>query len=80
MFLHECFFILYLIFSVTDGKTERRFCIKFCVKLGKSPIKALEMLCEAFGEHSLSQTAGLNDVHVSKQVECKMKMTNVQGN
>jgi hypothetical protein len=32
-------------------------CIKFCVKLGKSTTKTLEMLCEAFGEHSLSQTA-----------------------
>jgi hypothetical protein len=40
-----------------DGKIEQRVCIKFCVKLGKSITKALEMLCEAFGEHSLSQTA-----------------------
>jgi transposase len=27
------------------------------VKLGKSATETLEMLCEAFGEHSLSQTA-----------------------
>jgi hypothetical protein len=40
-----------------DGKIEQRVCIKFCVKLGKSTAKALEMLLEAFGEHSLSQTA-----------------------
>jgi hypothetical protein len=40
-----------------EGKTEQRVCIKFCVKLGKSTTKILEMLCETFGEHSLSQTA-----------------------
>jgi hypothetical protein len=38
-----------------DGKTEQRVCIKFCVKLGKSATDTLEMLCEAFGEHSLSR-------------------------
>jgi hypothetical protein len=40
-----------------DGKIEQCVCIKFCVKLGKSASKPLEMLCEAFGEHSLSWTA-----------------------
>jgi hypothetical protein len=39
-----------------NGKIEQRVCIKFCVKLGKSTTKTLEMLCEAFGEHSLSET------------------------
>jgi hypothetical protein len=39
-----------------DGKIEQCVCIKFCVKLGKSATKTLEMLCEALGEHSLSQT------------------------
>jgi hypothetical protein len=29
--------------------------IKFCVKLGKSATEKLQMLCEAFGEHSLSR-------------------------
>jgi transposase len=38
-----------------DSKIEQRVCIKFCVKLGKSATKTLEMLCEAFGEHSLSR-------------------------
>jgi hypothetical protein len=38
------------------GKIEQHVCIKFCVELGKSTIETLEMLCEAFGEHSLSQT------------------------
>jgi hypothetical protein len=33
-----------------DGK------IKFCVKLGKSATETLEMLREAFGEHSLRHT------------------------
>jgi hypothetical protein len=40
-----------------DGKIEQCVCIKFCMKLDKFTTKTLEMLCEAFGEHSLSQTA-----------------------
>jgi hypothetical protein len=40
-----------------DGKIEKRVCIKFCVKLSKSATETLEMRHEAFGEHSLSQTA-----------------------
>jgi hypothetical protein len=40
-----------------NGKIEQRFCVKLCMKLGNSATKTLEMLCEAFGEHSLSQTA-----------------------
>jgi hypothetical protein len=43
--------------SAIDGKIEQRVCIKFCVKLGKSSAESLEVLCEAFGEHSLSRTA-----------------------
>jgi hypothetical protein len=39
-----------------DGKIEHHVCVKFCVKLSKSTTKTHEMLCEAFGEHSLSQT------------------------
>jgi transposase len=39
-----------------DGKIEQRVCIKFCVKLDKFTTETPEMLCEAFGEHSLSQT------------------------
>jgi hypothetical protein len=37
-----------------DGKIEQCVCIKFCVELGKSATETLEMLYEAFGEHSLS--------------------------
>jgi hypothetical protein len=40
-----------------DCKIEQRVSIKFCVKLGKSATKILEMLREAFGEHSLSWIA-----------------------
>jgi hypothetical protein len=39
-----------------DGKTEQCVCIKSCVKLSTSVTETLEMLREAFGEHSLSQT------------------------
>jgi hypothetical protein len=40
-----------------DGKIEQCVCIKFCMKLGKFATETLEMLREAFGEHSLSRTA-----------------------
>jgi hypothetical protein len=40
-----------------DDKLKQHVYIKFCVKLGKSTAKTLEMLHEAFGEHSLSRTA-----------------------
>jgi hypothetical protein len=43
----------FLLFA-TDGKIEQCVCN---VKLGKSTTETLEMLHEAFGEHSLSQTA-----------------------
>jgi hypothetical protein len=39
------------------GKIEQGVCINFCMKLGKSVTETLELLHEAFGEHSLSQTA-----------------------
>jgi hypothetical protein len=62
-----------------DGKIEQYFCTKFCMKLGKSATETLEMLREAFGEHSLSQTAVMNGICISKPVECKLKMMYVQG-
>jgi hypothetical protein len=40
-----------------DGKIKQRVCIKFCMKLSKSATETLEILGEAFGEHSLSRTA-----------------------
>jgi hypothetical protein len=40
-----------------DGKIGQRVCIKFCVKFCKSTTETLEMLCEPFGEHSLSRRA-----------------------
>jgi hypothetical protein len=39
-----------------DGKIEQCICIRFCVKLGKSASESLELLHEAFEEHSLSWT------------------------
>jgi hypothetical protein len=48
----QCF-----VLSAMDGKLEQRVCIKFCLKLGKSAAETIEMLREAFGEHSLSRTA-----------------------
>jgi hypothetical protein len=38
-----------------DGKIEHHVCIKFCVKLGKSATETLDMLREAFEEHSLNR-------------------------
>jgi hypothetical protein len=62
-----------------NGRIEHHICIKFCVKLSKSATELLEMLCEVFGEHSLSQTVVFNGIHVSRLVECQLKMTNIQG-
>jgi hypothetical protein len=44
------------------AKIEQCICIKFCVKLSKYATKTLEMLHEAFGEHSLGWTA-VSDWH-----------------
>jgi hypothetical protein len=63
-FSHSCF-----ILSAMDSKIEQHVYIKFCVKLCKSTTETLEMVCEAFGEHSLSETMILNGVHVSRLVE-----------
>jgi hypothetical protein len=40
-----------------DGKIEQCVCNKYCEKLGQSTTESLEVLCEAFGEHSLNWTA-----------------------
>jgi hypothetical protein len=57
LFLHSAFLTSYFTLSAMDGKIEQHVCIKFCVKLGKSTTETLEMLCEAYEEHSLSWTA-----------------------
>jgi hypothetical protein len=75
VFSTSCF-----VLSVIDGETEQRVCSRFCVKLGKSTIETLEMLHEAFGEHCLSRQWFLNGIHISRPVECQLKMMNVQGN
>jgi hypothetical protein len=40
-----------------DGKIEQHVCIKICMKLDKYAAEIVEMLHEAFGEHSLGRTA-----------------------
>jgi hypothetical protein len=50
-FLTSCF-----VLPVTDCRIKQRTCIKSCVKFSKSATKTLEVLREAFGEHSSSQT------------------------
>jgi hypothetical protein len=50
------------------------------VKLGKSATETLEMLREAFVAHSLSRRkVFLNGIHVSRPIECQMKITELQG-
>jgi hypothetical protein len=61
-----------------DGKIEKSVCPKFCVKIGKFNSESPEMLRDAFGEHSLSWYRVLNCIHISRPVECQLKMTNVQ--
>jgi hypothetical protein len=48
---------LCFVLSAMNGKIKQCIYIRFCVKLGKSTAKTREMLCEAFGEHSLRRTA-----------------------
>jgi hypothetical protein len=48
------------------------------MKVGKFATETLEMLCETFGEYSLSQIAVLYGIHISKLIECQLKM-NVAG-
>jgi hypothetical protein len=57
LFLHECFTTSCFVLSAMDGKIEQRVCIKFSAKLRKCAPETLEMLREAFGEHSVSRTA-----------------------
>jgi hypothetical protein len=52
----SAFSTLCFVLSAMDDKIKQHVCIKFCVKLGKSTTKPLEMILEAFGEHSLSWT------------------------
>jgi hypothetical protein len=40
-----------------DGKIEKCVYIKSCMMLSKSATETPEMICGAFGEHSLSRTA-----------------------
>jgi hypothetical protein len=58
-----------------DGKIEQHVCIKFYVKLCKSTTETCPMLCEAFGECFLTWAVVLNGIHVSRPVECLLKLT-----
>jgi hypothetical protein len=55
-FYESAFSTLCFVLSAMDGKIRQCVCIKFCVKLSKSTTRTLEILRNAFGEHSLSQT------------------------
>jgi hypothetical protein len=54
LFYANAYSTLCFVLSAMDGKSKQRVCIKFCMKLSKSAVETLEMLFEAFGEHSLS--------------------------
>jgi hypothetical protein len=41
-----------------DGKIEQGICIKFCVKISESVTDTLEVLREAFREHSFKPDSG----------------------
>jgi hypothetical protein len=56
LFLCMCSFDFMFYLSVMDDRIEQCVCVKFCVKFGKSTTETVEMLHEAFGEHSLSET------------------------
>jgi hypothetical protein len=57
LFLHDYFFdFMFRFFFAMDGKIKQCVCLTFCVKLGTSATKTLEMLREAFGEHYLNWT------------------------
>jgi acyl-CoA thioesterase len=63
-----------------DGRIKKCICIKFSVKLGKSATKTLQMLQEAFGAHSLSQTVIFLEAFMFQGwMSCQLKMTNVRG-
>jgi hypothetical protein len=62
-----------------NGKIERIVSIKFCVKLDKSATETLEMLREAFREHSLSRTAVFEWHSCFKDGQVSVEVDNVQG-
>jgi hypothetical protein len=56
LFLQECFFDFMFRF-VCNGWQNQAMCLHQVLKISKSATETPEMLCEAFGEHSLSRTA-----------------------
>jgi hypothetical protein len=60
------------------AKLSNKFPFMFSVKLGEPDTETLEMFPEAFGKHSLRRTLVLlNNIHVSRPVECQLKVMNV---
>jgi hypothetical protein len=59
--------------------TKSKVCIKFLMKISKFPTETLQMLCDAFGKHSLSWTAVFERLSHFKAGGCKLKLSNVQG-
>jgi hypothetical protein len=57
VFLTLCCAVLqsYRLVKMTDVK-ERRICIKFCFKLGKTAVETHKILKEAFGDNALGLT------------------------
>jgi hypothetical protein len=80
LFLHDRFFEILFCFVCDGWQNEQHVCIKFFMKLSKSATETLEMSREAFGDHSLSWTAVFECIHISRPVECQLKMTKFQGN
>jgi hypothetical protein len=54
LFYMSAFSTSCFVLCVRDGKFKQCVCIKFCMKICVSTTETLEMLCEAFGGHSLS--------------------------
>jgi hypothetical protein len=71
-FLTSCFHF------VCNGWQNRATCLHQ-VLLGKSTTETLEMLCEAFGEHSLSWTEVFEWHSLQRPVKCQLNMMKVQG-
>jgi hypothetical protein len=49
------------------------------MKISNSAAETFELLYETFGELSSSRTAVFNGIHISRSIECQLKMTHVEG-
>jgi hypothetical protein len=62
-----------------DVNIEQCVCMKFVVKIGKSATGTNEMLREDPDNILRPGRVCLNDIHVSRPVECQLKMMGIQG-